>query len=365
MGISETLLWARQKSMIRKPDSLAEKSAPRLNWSSLGLSPNIFLPLAVFVIMFAIFSIFANNFFTVRSVLNLLVQTSTFTILGIGATLVLVVGCIDFSLGAVIAFSGTAVFVFAAMGIPIWIAMIAASILGGVIGLVNGFLVARVRLPSFITTFAMAMLIYGLLAAAFGAFMAAHAGPIPHPDNLEHLGDLANNPAFRIVSHDASGAEIVVFPGISWIVVITVVVAVLSHLFLEKIRFGRYAYLVGSNSEASRFSGIKVARIKTLAFVFASVLAGLVGVLLASRLGNPPGAAAGYEMIAIECAMIGGASLSGGTGSVGRTVIGAFLISTLAMGITMMNVDKIYIPMFLNGLIVLGVVYLNQKRNRE
>jgi ribose transport system permease protein len=350
--------------MIRKPDSLAKKSAPRLNWSSLGLSPNIFLPLAVFVIMFAIFSIFANNFFTVRSVLNLLVQTSTFTILGIGATLVLVVGCIDFSLGAVIALSGTAVYVFAAAGIPIWISMLAASILGGVVGLVNGFVVARVRLPSFITTFTMAMVVYGLLSA-FGAFMNAHAGPIPHPDNLEHLGDMANPPAFRVISHDAGGAEIVVFPGISWIVVITVIVAVLSHLFLEKIRFGRYAYLVGSNSDASRFSGIKVARIKTLAFVFASVLAGLVGVLLASRLGNPPGAAAGYEMIAIECAMIGGASLSGGTGSVGRTVIGAFLISTLAMGITMMNVDRIDIPMFLNGLIVLGVVYLDQKRNRK
>jgi ribose transport system permease protein len=348
----------------RKLDSLAEKSAPRL-WGSLGLSPNRFLPLAVFVIMFAIFSIFANNFFTVRSVLNLLVQTSTFTILGIGAALVLVVGGIDFSVGAVIALGGTAVFVFAATGIPIWIAMIVASILGGVIGFANGFLVARVRLPSFIITFAMAMLIYGLLAAAFGAFMAAHAGSIPHPDNLEHLGDLANNPAFRIVSHDANGAEIVVFPGISWIVIIMVIVAVLSHLFLEKTRFGRYAFLVGSNPKASRFSGIKVIRIKILAFVLASMLAGLVGVLLTSRLGGPPGGAVGYEIIAITCAMIGGASLSGGTGSVGGTVIGSFLLSTLAMGLTMMNVDQIYLPMLLNGLIVLGVVYLDQKQNKK
>jgi ribose transport system permease protein len=344
-------------------ESMAEKTVSRMNWKPLGISPNRLLPLASLVIMYAIFAIFANNFFTGRSALNLLVQTSTFTILGIGATLVLVVGCIDFSVGAVIALSGTAVYVFAAMGIPIWIAMTAASILGGIVGLVNGFLVARVRLPSFIITFAMAMVVYGLLSA-FGAFMGAHAGPIPHPDNLSHLSDVVNNPAFRIISRDANGVETVVFPGISWIVIITAVVAVLAHLLLEKIRFGRYAFLVGSNSEASRFSGINVVRIKTLAFVFASMMAGLVGVLLASRLGNPPGAAAGYEMIAIECAMIGGASLSGGTGSVGRTVIGAFLISTLAMGITMMNIDKIYIPMFLNGLILLGVVYLDQKRNR-
>jgi len=144
-----------------------------------------------------------------------------------------------------------------------------------------------------------------------------------------------------------------------------VVVAVLSHLFLKKTRFWRYAFLIGSNPEASRLSGIKVVRVNILAFVFASMLAGLVGVLLASRLGGPPGGAAGYEIIAITCAMIGGASLSGGTGSVGGTVIGSLLLSTLAMGLTMMNVDQIYLPLFLNGLIVLGVVYLDQKRNRK
>jgi ribose transport system permease protein len=343
-----------------KLDALAEQTVPRLYWSPPGLSSKRLFPLAVLVIMFAIFSIFANNFFTVRGVLTLLIQTSTFTILGIGATLVLVVGCIDFSLGAVIALSGTAVFVFAAMGIPIWIAMIAASILGGVVGLANGFLVARVRLPSFIITFAMAMVVYGLLSA-FGAFMSARAGSIPHPENLDRLSSLTNSPAFRIISHAANGAEIVVFPGISWIVIFMVIIAVLSHLFLEKTRFGRYAFLVGSSPDASHFSGIKVVRIKILAFVFASILAGFVGALLASRLGMPPGAAAGYEMIAIECAMIGGASLSGGTGSVWGTVIGSFILSTLAMGITMMNVNQIYIPTFLNGLILLGVVYLDQK----
>jgi ribose transport system permease protein len=350
--------------VIKKLDSLAEKTAPRLNWSPLGLSPNRLLPLAVFVMMFAIFSIFANNFFTVRSVLNLLVQTSTFAILGIGAALVLVVGGIDFSLGAVIAFSGTAVLMFARTGMPIWAAMTMACMVCGVVGLANGFLVAKLRLPSFIITFAMAMLVPGF-SRALRAFMGALASPALHPENLKHIDDLATIPVFRIVSHDANGAEIVVFPGISWIVIIMVVVAALSHLFLKKTRFGRYAFLVGSNPKASRFSGIKVVRIKILAFVLASMLAGLVGVLLTSRLGGPPGGAVGYEMIAITCAMIGGASLSGGTGSVGGTVIGSFLLSTLAMGLTMMNVDQIYLPMLLNGLIVLGVVYLDQKRNRK
>ena len=346
------------------PNLLAERPAQLLNRSLLGLSLNRLLTVGVFAAMFAIFSIFANNFFTVRSVLNLLVQTSTFTLLGIGETLVLVVGCVDFSVGAVIALSGTAVLMFARMGMPIWLAMIAACMVCGLVGLANGFMVAKVRLPSFIITFAMAMVIPGF-SMAIRTFLGALAGPALHPENLEHIGDLANNPAFAIYSQDASGAEIVVFPGISWIVIIMVVVAVLSHLFLTKTRFGRHAFLVGNNPMASLLSGIKVVRIKILAFVLTSMLAGLTGVLLASRMGGPPGGAAGYEMIAIECAMIGGASLSGGAGSVGGAVLGSFLISTLTMGLTMMGANQISLPTLLNGLILIVVVYLDHIRNRK
>ncbi len=343
-------------------ESLAEKTASRLNWSPPGSSLSRLLPLAIFLIMFAIFSIFAKNFFTVRAVLNLLVQTGTFTILSIGSALVLVVGCIDFSPGAVIALSGTAVVVFAVLGLPIWLSVIAATILGGVIGLANGFLVAKLRLSSFVTTLAMAMVIYGIL----GWFGSLHAEPPPSATaRLADLSALANVPIFRILSQDANGSPIEVFPGISWIVIIMVIVAAFFHLFLEKTRFGRHLFLVGSNPEAARFSGIKVIRVKIMAFVLAGMLAGLVGVLLASRMGATPGPAAGYEMIGIACAMIGGASLSGGTGSVGKTVIGSFLISTLAMGVTMININQIYIPILLNGLILLGVVYLDQSRNKK
>ena len=339
---------------------LVEKPAHLLNRGLLRFSQNRLLTVGVFVVLFAIFSIFAHNFFTVRSVLNLLVQTSTFTIISIGATLVLIVGGIDFSLGAVVAFSGTAVVVFAVTGIPIWISMILAVSLGGMIGFANGFLVARMRLPSFLTTFAIATLIYGILGG-FYAFAAAHPAPSPVPASL---GNLANNPVFRIFSHDATGARTVVFPGISWVVIIMVFVAVLFHLLLTKTRIGRYTHLVGSNQVASRFSGIKDIRIRIMAYVLAGLLAGLAGILLASRLGAPPGAAVGYEVIGIECAMIGGASLAGGVGSIRGTVVASFILSTLSMGLTMMNANP-YIPTFLNGFVVLGAVYLDQIRIRK
>jgi ribose transport system permease protein len=347
-----------------KPGSLTEGPVQLLNRSLLGLSLNRLLTLGVFAAMFAIFSIFANNFFTARSVLNLLVQASPFALLGIGETLVLVVGCIDFSVGAVIALSGTAVLMFARMGMPISLAMIAACMVCGIVGLANGILVARLRLPSFIITFAMAMLIPGF-SMALRTFLGAFSDPASPPESLNHIGDLANHPVFAIYSQDANGAESVVFPGISWIVIIMVVVAMLSHLLLTKTRFGRHAFLIGSNQTASLLSGIKVVRIKTLAFVLSSMLAGLTGVLLASRMGGAPGGAVGYEMIAIACAMLGGASLSGGVGSVGGAVLGSFFLTTLAMGLTMMGANQISLPTLLNGLILLVVVYLDQIRNRK
>ncbi len=312
----------------------------------------------VFVLLFAIFSVFARNFFTVRSVLNLLIQTSTFTIVSIGSAIVLIVGGIDFSLGAVVVLAGVGVVVAAVTGIPIWISMILAVSLGVIIGFVNGILVAKVHLPSFITTLGMSILIYGSLGAV-GAYFSKHPAPFPLPNSL---GELASVPVFKIFSHNAAGAPTVIFPGISWIVIIMVLVATFFHLIITKTRVGRYFYLIGSNQETARFSGIRVVRVKILAYVLAGLLAGIVGVLLASRMMGPPGAGPGYEVIGIICAMIGGASLSGGRGSVVGTVIGSFILSTLSMGLTMMNTDKEYIPILLNGLIVLFTVWLDQLR---
>jgi ribose transport system permease protein len=330
-----------------------------------GLSLNRLLMLVVFVVLFTFFSIFANNFFTVRSVLNLLIQASTLIITSIGATLVLIVGGIDFSIGAEIALAGALVFIFAGFGMPVWLSMILAILSSGLVGIVNGFLVARMRLQSFITTIAMATLIYGALGG-FGAIIGAIIAFTKWPFfPSEELGVLANTPIFVIVSHDAAGVPVEIFPGLSWIVIIMVLVAVLFHLVLMKTRIGRNLYLVGSNPVASRLSGIKVIRVRILAFSLAGLLAGLSGVLLASRLVGPPGGAAGYEVLGVACAMIGGASLLGGSGGIGGTMIGGLLLSTISMGLTMMNTNSPYIFIFLNGLVILGSVYLEHSRKRQ
>ena len=208
------------------------------------------------------------------------------------------------------------------MGAPIWVAMIAGVGLGGLIGCVNGLLVTRLRVPPFLATMSMAMIIYGILNLL--AWIAFNSPPPPHPIP-ESLGDLANTPVFRIYSQNAAGTRTVVFPGISWIVIIMVFVALLVHFVSTRTRIGRYFRMISSDREAARFSGIKVNRVRRFAYALAGMLAALSGVLLTSRLGLPPGGAVGYEMIGITCAMIGGASLSGGVGSIGGTVIGSFM----------------------------------------
>jgi ribose transport system permease protein len=340
---------------------LAEESSPAWSRSQLGASLSWLIPLAVFALLFATFSAVASNFCTVGSVLTLLMRTSIFAVLGIGSLVVLMVGAVDLSVGAVMALSGVYICVFITRGAPIWLAMILGAAMGGGVGLVNGLLVARLRLPSFLSTLAMGIVIYGALGFIF---LNPRGGvPAPPPTLPASLGDLASSHVLRIVARDASGADVVVFPGISWIVVIAAVVAVLSHLVLTRTRLGRLLVLVGVNPEAARYSGVRVVRVKTTAFVCSGLLAGLAAVLLTSLLRMPPVGLSGYEFIAIECAVIGGASLSGGCGRVMGTIVGCFILSTLDMGLTMTNADHLYLPILLNGLILLATVALDQWRS--
>ncbi len=339
----------------------AGEADARWRWGPLRGALNRLVPLAVFVLLFATFSVVAHNFCTLGSVLNLLTRTSILAILSIGSLVVLMVGAIDFSLGAVMAVSGIATFVFIAMGAPVWLSMLLGIAIGGVVGLANGLLVARLRLPSFLTTLAMAILIYGTLGVVF--LSPKGGNPAPPPTMPASLGDLAGGHVLRITARDASGAVVEVFPGISWIVVIMAAVAVVSALILERSRYGRLLHLVGINPEAARLSGVRVVLVKAMAFVCAGLLAGLAAVLLTSLLLMPPVGVSGYEFLAVECAIIGGASLSGGRGSVMGTVIGCLILSTLDKGLTMSDADHLYLPMVLNGIILVGTVALDQARS--
>ena len=321
----------------------AEASAPSRR---MGKALDQLITFAAVVVLFTCFSITAKNFFTFRSILTLALQTSTTTLMGIGVTFAIITGGIDLSIGSVIALSGTVAVMVANAGAPIWISMLCGLLLGVFCGFINGLLITKLKLPPFIATLGMMMVIRGVALTITNA----NASPAP-----EAFGVLGNNTFLRIGSR---------FPGFSYPVLIMIVAAFIFHFILKKTRIGRYTYAVGSNEEAARLSGIKVNRVKIVNYVFCALLAALVGLILASRMvTSQPNSAIGYEMFAIASAVIGGTSLMGGVGTVIGTVIGSFMIGILTVGLTMQGANY-FMQQIVIGLVVIFAVAFDQIRRR-
>ena len=322
----------------------APEFAPMLG--RFGQALDKFAALTAVIVLFIIFSITANNFFTVRSVLSLALQTSTVTMMGIGVTFTILTGGIDLSIGSVVALAGTVGVIAARAGIPIWLSWIVGVLVGVICGLANGFMITRMKLPPFIATLGMLMVARGVALTITNAY----AQPAP-----EGFGALGNDAIL------ATGPQ---FPGISYPVLIMIAVALICHFVLNETVIGRYTYAVGSNEEAARLSGIKVNQVKIVSYVISGMLAGIVGVILASRMVTAqPNSASGYEMNAIAAAVIGGSSLMGGVGTVGGTVIGSFIIGILTVGMTMAGANY-FMQTIVIGLVVIGAVYVDRFRLR-
>jgi ribose transport system permease protein len=306
-----------------------------------------FITFGAVIVLFIVFSITAKNFFTLRSVLSLALQTSAVTIMGIGVTFAIITGGIDLSIGSIIALSGTIAVMVAIAGVPVWLSMIIGLLVGVVCGLLNGLMVTRLKLPPFIATLGMMMVARGV------ALTITNANAWPAPAGF---GDLGNITIF------GTGPK---FPGISYPVIIMVVVAIIFSFILSKMRIGRYIYAVGSNEEAARLSGIKVNQVKIIAYIISGLLAALVGIILASRMvTSQPNSAVVYELNAIAAAVIGGTSLMGGVGTVLGSVIGSFIIGILTVGLTMAGANY-FLQQIVVGLVVIGSVTIDQLRSRK
>jgi len=305
-----------------------------------------FITFGAVIVLFIFFSIVAKNFFTMRSILSLLLQTSATTIMGIGVTFAIITGGIDLSIGSVIALSGTVAVMAAMAGVPIWISMIIGLLVGAFTGSLNGLMITKLKLPPFIATLGMLMVARGV------ALTITNANAWPAPDAF---GDLGNNTIF------GTGPK---FPGIPYPVLIMIAIALIFSFILGKTRIGRYIYAVGSNEEAARLSGIKVNQVKIVAYIISGLLAGMVGIILASRMvTSQPNSADGYELYAIASAVIGGTSLMGGVGTVLGTVIGSFIIGILNVGLTMSGANY-FLQKIVIGLVVIGAVAVDQLKGR-
>jgi ribose transport system permease protein len=231
-------------------------------------------------------------------------------------------------------------------GVPIGLSMIIGLLTGVACGAANGLLITRLKLPPFIATL-------GMMDVARGVALTitnANAKPAP-----ETFGALGNDAIFR------TGPK---FPGISYPFIIMIGVAIVCHIILKRMRIGRYTYAVGSNEEAARLSGVKVNNVKMVAYIFSGLLAGLTGIILASRMvTSQPTSASGYELNAIASAVIGGTSLMGGVGTIAGTVVGSFIIGILTVGLTMQGANY-FMQQIVIGVVVILAVYFDQIRRK-
>lgn len=294
-----------------------ETAARRASWvgwlDATGRGP-LFALLALSGVLWAT----TPDFFTLGNFLNILGQISVWGILALGMTFVIITGGIDLSVGFVLSLAAM-VFGWAAktVGLPIVAAIPLAVLAGSLCGLASGLLVAKAGLPAFIATLAMYYVSKGLAHIISGGNQI-----VDYPDWF-----LAWSYQYHLGIFSVS-------------TVLFIVLIVSCWVFLEKRQSGRNLYVVGGSPEVARLAGIRVALVTTGAYVVSGTMAGLAGVVYASRVNaSTPLAGAGYELNAIAIAVIGGASLSGGAGTIGGTVIGALFIGFLLNGLNLHGVS--------------------------
>jgi ribose transport system permease protein len=219
---------------------------------------------------------------------------------------------------------------------------VAAGVLVGIVcGFINGFIVARGKLPPFIATLGMMMVARG------AALYVTQAAPITDfPDSFELIGGRIFN--------------VIPVP-----VLLMIALALVFGFVLQKTKLGRYTYAIGSSTEAARLSGININRVLYSVYAICGGFAAVSGIVLASRLVTAQATAGvSYELDAIASAVIGGTSLMGGVGTIMGTLIGAFIIGVLRNGLNMLGVSS-FVQMMVIGFVIIGAVYIDQLRNKK
>ena len=294
------------------------------------------------IILIIILSCVSSAFFTTRNFINIFRQAAITSILAIGMTFVLLTGGIDLSVGSVTALAG----VFAAYvgvadrGMPLIVCYIVAIGTGIICGFINGIGVAYIGFPPFIMTL-------GMMGIARGIAQVFTSG----------------TPIFGVTDAFAKIAGGTTF-GIPNLVYYMVVIFIVGYIVLSHTLPGRRIYAIGGNYEAARLAGVNVKKYIAGVYIICGALAGLCGILMASRItsGNPTSASS-YEMDAISAAVIGGISMTGGSGSLIGTIIGSFILIVIQNGFDILGISPFY-KQIVQGVIILFAVFIDLKSKK-
>ena len=309
------------------------------------------LAFASLIVLMVIFSVLKPDaFFTTDNIIGILQSTTVIGVLAIASTFIIITSGIDLSVGVLMTFCAVMAGVFMVnLGLPMWIGVPGAILVGALCGTVSGLAITKLRVPPFIATLGMMMLLKG------ASLIITKTRPI-------YFNDVEG---FDAISLGSALSDL--FPGLPIPngVLIMFLVAVLCAVILNKTALGRYTFALGSNEEAVRLSGVNVDRWKVIIYAFSGGICGIAGLLIASRLNSAqPALGQGYELDAIAAVVIGGTSLSGGVGTILGTIIGAFIMSVLINGLRIMSVAQEW-QMVLTGLIIILAVYTDNLRREK
>jgi ribose transport system permease protein len=300
--------------------------------------------------LLVVFSLASPNFLQTQNILAILQATSVNGVLAVAATLVIITGGIDLSVGTLMTFCAVVTgVVLTYLGMPLPLGIAAAILTGTAAGFISGFIIAKLKVPPFIATLGMMLILKGLSLVVSGT-KPIYFNSTPGFSQIS-LGSIVGSvfPALPIPNG----------------VLILFAVALIISFVLGKTALGRYTFALGSNEEAVRLSGVNVDRWKIAVYALAGSVCGVAGLLIASRLNSAqPALGQGYELDAIAAVVIGGTSLSGGRGTVLGTLIGALIISVLANGLRILSVAQEW-QTVVTGCIIILAVYADILRRRK
>ncbi len=316
----------------------------QLKTSSLFNLAGLFI---AWILIFALFSWKAPpNFHSLDNIETMARQGTIVSIATLGMTCIIISGGIDLSVGSVVAFVTVVIAALLQAGQSPWIALFGGLLAGGAAGFFNGFLITKLKVVPFIVTLGTFLIVRGVGKGI------SHERTINPPANW--LNDLISRPS--------KAESWKIFPIGVWMLL---VLAVLVSLMLKRTRFGRHIVAVGSNEQAARLCGVPVERVKVMVYVLAGLFFGLSGLMQFSRLTlGDPTVAQGLELDVIAAVVIGGASLSGGQGSILGSLLGAWIMITINSGCSQMGWDT-WVEQIVTGAIIVLSVAIDRMRVRK